>query len=541
MGGALSSTRLITTISEYQEKPRDHCGVVGVALIRRNAPDLIVRRLGKLQHRGQDSVGISTLTNSGIQTEIVEGKVKSLSNQLNPEIDQKRPPSQQEKLQLAKARALKDRLSGYFGIGHVRYATAGTTELKDSQPFVLQSANMKIAVAYNGNIANAAEARTALWDEFGYRCKSEGDTEIMVAFIALYLHERRDIGYALTQMHGRLDGAYSGVVLTSDGDVGGFRDPLGIRPLCMGQNDDGEIMFASESVALWPNFMRGFRDIRPGEMVMASISNFTRRDEIAESEPYHEITSRQLVKPKHKPAHCMFEWVYFADPASTIDGVPVEEARYQLGVELGRTYRREFQEVDIIVPIPDSARPIAQGVAVTVRKPLREGLLKDRTYHGRTFLMEDEKEREKAIWQKFQPVPALLEGKSIALVDDSIVRGNTLSQLVLMVRKAGAKRVYAASGCPPINFICTNGVDMKHPRELAATDRAHEELEIELGVDKVLYQSFDGLKRALRKTRGLCAGCITGIYPTPKGQELADLARTAPTGRRLADAAPVPA
>ena len=298
----------------------------------------------------------------------------------------------------------------------------------------------------------------------------------------------------------KVDGGYSVVMVSSDGDLIAFRDPQAIRPLCWGRNED-LIVFASESVALDIIGCKLSGDLAPGGVVVVS------KGEI----------KRKIVAPSNSPRHCMFEYVYFARPDSKMDGKWIYEVRHKLGAMLAKS---SPVKADIIVPVPDTARSAASGYSDASGIPVAEGLIKNR-YIPRTFIMPNQKKRQEAVRLKLNPVRNVLEGKRVILMDDSIVRGTTMGPIVKLIRDAGAKEIHLRITCPPIIGPCFYGIDIPTYKELIATKKSVEEIRKAIGADSLAYQSVDDLVSALgRKKNELCLGCITEDYPTPFGQEI---------------------
>ncbi|MFQ5892211.1 MAG: amidophosphoribosyltransferase [Candidatus Methanofastidiosia archaeon] len=359
-------------------------------------------------------------------------------------------------------------------IGHVRYPTVGTNPKIDAQPFFEKN----VAVVHNGNVVNISELRAELRKK-GICFKSKNDAEVILNVLIEELQEN-DVFDAVSNLMDRVLGGYS-VLAVVDEMLIAFRDPHGIRPLVFSENDQS-FMFASESVALDVNSFSLIYDVKPGEVVL--IASDVERKRLKRRERFH----------------CMFEWVYFSRPDSVIEGRSVYEARLELGKNI------EFsQDADVVIPIPDTARTAALGFSEKNGIPYREGLIKNR-YVGRTFIMPTQKERKKAVENNLNIIKSEIVGKKVVLVDDSIVRGTTSKKIVKMVRKAGARKVFLASSCPEIKFPCYYGIDFPSKNELISGNIDC------IGADKVIYQSIDGLKRAIG-VKGLCTACLDGCYP----------------------------
>jgi amidophosphoribosyltransferase len=462
-------------------KFHDHCGVVGIAANTDVAP-FIYYALQSLQHRGQESCGITTV--DGLY-ELRTHKQMGLVDQVfNPEVIKK--------------------LRGATGIGHTRYSTsAGSTE-ENAQPQVVMSAQGGIALAHNGNIPNTGELMEELKAK-GWAFYSGNDTEVVVRLLAnkLVKHQGNHVG-AIQETMSRLQGAYCFAILLGS-ELYAVRDPHAIHPLCIGQLAGGAgFMVASESVALDVVGATFVRDVRPGEVVRVRKGKV---DTVAHL-------------PAAKPAHCFFEYVYFARPDAWMDGRLNQEVRERIGRILAQ---ESPAQADIVVPVPDSGRSHAQGYAAESGIPYREGLMKNRYVH-RTFIMPTQEAREHNVRLKLNPMKHILEGKRVVLTDDSIVRGTTMRRIVKMVRDAGAKEVHVRIGCPPVVAPCYLGIDMNTREQLVAAKKSVKEIEGMIGADSLAYISQGGLVQALGFPESeLCTGCITGRYPVPvPGEHLRD-------------------
>ena len=461
-------------------KFRDHCGVVGIAGSADVAP-LIYYALQSLQHRGQESCGITAL----------DGKFEMKTHKAMGLVDQVFDP------------AVIKKLRGHKAIGHTRYSTsAGSTE-ENAQPQVVMSGAGGIALAHNGNIPNTSH----LMDELkakGWAFYSGNDTEVTVRVLANQLAKHNgDHVAAITATMPQLEGAYAFALLMGD-ELYGVRDPWGIKPLCIGEIKGQGHIIASESVALDVVGAKFIRDLRPGEVIRVRKEGFE--------------TVAHL--PAAKAARCFFEYVYFARPDAWMDGRLNQEVREAIGRELAR---EAPAKADIVVPVPDSGRSHAQGFAMASGVPYAEGLMKNRYVH-RTFIMPTQEARELNVRLKLNPMKHVLEGKSVVLMDDSIVRGTTMKRIVQMVRDAGAKEVHVRIGCPPIVAPCYLGIDMNTRDQLVAAHKSVKEIETMIGADSLAYLSPNGLYKALGfKEDELCVGCITGRYPVHvSGEKLRD-------------------
>ena len=449
-------------------RPRDKCGIIGCAATSPVATDLYYG-LRILQHRGQESAGIA----------VYEGEVKAKRGMgLVHEVFSK-----------------EDIVSfrGTSGIGHVRYSTTGTSVLDNAQPIVVKTSYGDVALAHNGDINNAAEIREDL-SRKGWAFMTTSDSEVIVRLLANELVSSGDPRRALKEFTNRLVGAYSLALLIND-TVYAVRDPLGVRPLCIGESD-GRMMIASESVVFDALGYKFIRDLKAGEIVELRPGGFE---------------SFRLPHPTHT-AHCMFEWVYFARPDSVLDERLVYDARVKIGEQLAREHP---VDADIVVPVPESGRAQAQGYAQVSGLPLIEGLIKNR-YIERTFIMPEQSEREVGVMLKLNPIRSAVKNKRVVLIDDSIIRGTTLRKIVQIVRLAGAKEVHVRIGCPPIRSPCFLGIDMKTRDQFIANEKTVPEIGEFITADSLGYLSMKGLIAALKHPRDdLCLGCLTGEYPVP--------------------------
>jgi amidophosphoribosyltransferase len=406
-------------------------------------------------------------------------------------------------------------LQGKFGVGHCRYPTAGSASSElEAQPFYVNSP-FGITLAHNGNLTNSEALKRELFQLDFRHVNTNSDSEVMLNVLALELeraahHARLDadaIFTAVAGVHRRCRGAYAIVAMVAGYGLVAFRDPFGIRPLIVGRNEamgGTEYLVASESVALDALGFEVLRDVAPGEAIF-----------IDQTGRFH---SRQCAAdPLLRP--CIFEYVYLARPDSVIDGTSVYESRLRMGGELARKIRGipEAQDVDVVIPIPDSSRPSALELANTLGIKYREGFVKNR-YVGRTFIMPGQAMRRKSVRQKLNPCGIEFKDRVVLLVDDSIVRGTTSREIVQMARDAGARKVYFASASPPVRYPNVYGIDMPNQRELVATGRTEAEIAREIGADLLIYQELDALKNAVREaSHGLTefeASCFDGKYIT---------------------------
>ncbi len=400
-------------------------------------------------------------------------------------------------------------LSAGVGIGHVRYSTAGTSTIENAQPLLLEQDGMRLAISFNGNIVNFEELKEELrgLQHTPFTCSA--DTEVIARMFAVELSAKKapsaeDIFSAMQAVMRRLEGAYSIAVLLADGTLVAARDPQGFKPLSIGRRKtlvSDTIFVVSETCALDALEAEFDRDVLPGEVVVVRGT---------------DAKSRVVVEGRK--AHCMFEWVYFSRADSVVNGRSVYAVRENLGRELARL---SDAEVDVVVPVPDSGRSAALGFSKQSGKPFEEGLLKNR-YIFRTFIMPSESTRRNSINLKLSAVTPIVEGKRIALVDDSVVRGNTTRKIVRMLKARGAKEVHVFPSCPPIISPCYMGIDFPTHKELIAYDRNIKQIEHEIGADSLRYMTIEGLVRSIGLPKEeLCLGCLTGVYPTEKINEYA--------------------
>ncbi|MCY4729068.1 amidophosphoribosyltransferase [Natronomonas gomsonensis] len=458
----------------HTEGPTEKCGVVGVSLDGRDAARPLYYALYALQHRGQESAGI--VTHDGFQqhSHVEMGLVGDAFEEGD-----------------------LDSLNGSTGIGHVRYPTAGSVDSSCAQPFSVSFKSGSLGLSHNGNLVNADEVRTEL-AESGHAFTSDGDTEVIAHDLARNLLEA-DLVRAVKRTMSRIHGSYA-LTITHDDTVLGLRDPQGNRPLCIGKLDDGYII-TSESAAI--DVLDGdlVRDVRPGELVVLGPDG-------------DGFDSYQLVEQENT-AHCFFEHVYFARPDSRIDGNLVYDVRRELGRKL---WEESGVETDVVLPVPDSGRAFASGYAEAAQEDdadveFAEGLMKNR-YVGRTFIMPTQDARERAVRLKLNPIRDVVEGKTVTVIDDSIVRGTTSTQLVELLNDVGAEAVHMRIGAPAIVAPCYMGIDMASREELIAAGKDTDDIREEIDAASLSYLSIDAIAEALDESRAdLCLGCVTGEYP----------------------------
>ena len=466
------------------------CGIAGVVTRPEDRAALaLYDALLMIQHRGQDAAGIATSDGNRVYLQKDNGLVRDVfdSEQMS-------------------------NLVGNMGIAHCRYPTAGSSNCQEAQPFYVNSP-YGIVLAHNGNLTNTRQLTEELFTNDLRHLNTNSDSEVLLNIFAHELAVRGklrlsvdDVFEAVRGVHARCHGAYAAVGIILGFGVFAFRDPFGIRPLVLGRRQEASgfvsHMVASESVALTANGYSLMRDIAPGECVLIGVDGSLLTQQCAENPRLHP---------------CVFEFVYLARPDSIIDGVSVYKARLRMGETLADKILREWRDVqvDVVIPIPDTSRTAALPIAYHLGIKYREGFIKNR-YIGRTFIMPGQKERRNSIRKKLSPIPLEFEGKSVLLVDDSIVRGNTSQQIVQMAREAGARKVYVASAAPPVRYPNVYGIDMPASYELIAHGRNEKQVAKEIGADGVIYQDLADLEEAVKRgnpTIGKCeSSCFDGIY-----------------------------
>ena len=487
-----------------RDKPLEHCAVFGVTSndIGFSVSKLLYQGLIAQQHRGQESTGISVKKTGGrIFTYKKKGLVSKVLNK----------------------KVLSEFL-GNVGIGHNRYATTGIADYESPeyiQPYHYRSNELEFSLAFNGTIPIYEDIKKKL-NGMGRVFVTNTDTEVVAQLIASIAFGTEDWAEVLKISSKFLEGAYSLVLLSPEGDIYAIRDPKGFKPLCIGElkTDKRNLYFiASESCAIDAVGGKLLRDIEPGEIVHLSHQK--------------DIHSEMIIK-SNKTALCQFEFVYFARPDSIIDRVSVAEARLNLGINLAKNdpilKEQKIKENAIVVPVPDSGRSAAVGYAKESKLPYIEGLMKNR-YVWRTFIMPGQKKRKAAVKEKLNPIKSVIDGKDIILIDDSIVRGTTTKQIVALIRAAGAKSVNVRISCPPVVNACYMGIDFPTRDELIGGrfkkiygENYIEEIRKKIGADSLLYQTIDDLKQAIGKSEDeLCMACLTGRYPLKSVRKIAEI------------------
>jgi amidophosphoribosyltransferase len=462
-------------IPDSDDKPHEECGIVGAYVPGENVARTAFFGLFALQHRGQESAGIATSEGDRIHLKAQMGLVS----------------------QVFREETLAG-LPGHLGIGHTRYSTMGGSKEYNAQPLIANGQRGQIAVGHNGNVINAADLRVEMAEEFGSNFEKTSDTEVIAELYAKAPgNDWLEVSaYAMR----RLKGAYSLAIMTKDQLIA-VRDPLGIRPLCLGTLNGGYVV-ASETAAL-DNLGADFvRELEHGETLVIDKNG---------------IQSKIWSGAREAHAMCVFEQIYFARPDSILNGELAYETRQRLGAEV---FREHPVDADIVVGIPDSSTPHAVGLAAAAKIPYTEAIIRNR-YVGRTFIQPDQRSRAQGVQTKFNPMRGVIEGKKLLVVDDSIVRSTTITRVIKMLRRAGAKEVHVRVASPPIKSTCHFGVDMATLSELIAANKTVEEITEYIGADSLAYLSVEGLLRAVRAPKNsYCTGCFTGNYPIPVQLEM---------------------
>ena len=465
------------------------CGIIGI-VAKSSVNQLIYDGLTVLQHRGQDAAGIATYDGGRIYLRKSNGLVRDAFH----------------------TRHMVN-LKGRMGIGHVRYPTAGVSSSAEAQPFYVNSP-YGITLAHNGNLTNADKLKEELFSDELRHINTESDSEVLLNVFAHELQrlgklriDAEDIFSAAKRVYERCSGGFAVVAMITGVGIVAFRDPYGIRPVVFGHRETTEgqeYMVASESVAVDALGFNLVRDIAPGEVIFISKDGDLQ-------------TKRCADMPVYAP--CIFEHVYFARPDSIIDGISVHKARMRMGEMLAAKIQREWSQhdIDVVIPIPDTARTAALELANTLGVNYREGFIKNR-YIPRTFIMPGQALRRKSVRQKLNAISLEFENKNVLLVDDSIVRGTTSGQIIEMAREAGANKVYFASAAPPVRFPNVYGIDMPTSEELIAYDRNIEQVCHQIGADGLIYQDLEDLVEAARRgntvIRDFEQSCFSGRYVT---------------------------
>ncbi|PHJ42648.1 amidophosphoribosyltransferase [Vibrio sp. PID17_43] len=443
------------------------CGIVGIVGTT-PVNQSIYDALTVLQHRGQDAAGICTIESNRFRLRKANGLVKDVFEAKHMQ-----------------------RLQGNVGIGHVRYPTAGSSSASEAQPFYVNSP-FGITLAHNGNLTNAHEVRQKLFEKDRRHINTTSDSEVLLNVLAHEIDTVKgnitadDVFRAVTNVHRTIRGAYAVAAMIIGHGMIAFRDPHGIRPLCLGKREENgkmEYMVASESVALDAVGFDFVRDVAPGEAIYATFDG--------------ELFTKQCGdNPKLNP--CIFEFVYFARPDSFIDKISVYSARVEMGKKLGDRIREDYADldIDVVIPIPETSCDIALQIAQAIDKPYRQGFVKNR-YVGRTFIMPGQQQRKKSVRRKLNAIRSEFKDKNVLLVDDSIVRGTTSEQIIEMARDSGANKVFMVSAAPEVRFPNVYGIDMPSATELIAHGRDNDSICQQIGADALIYQRLEDLVEAV--------------------------------------------
>ena len=453
------------------ERIKEACGVFGIFNPHgEDAAPFVYYGLSSLQHRGQESCGIAVFDTGGPRGNMCVHRGMGLVNEVFHE-------------------NIIHNLKGNLGIGHVRYSTTGEPSLTNAQPLVMNYVKGTLALAHNGNLVNTRQLRREL-EETGAVFQTSTDSEIIAYHIARNRLSSKTVEEAILKTATKIRGAY-GLVIASPRKLIGVRDPLGLKPLCLGKRNDSYLI-ASESCALSAVGAEVIRDIRPGEIVTISRDGIT--------------SNLDLCQSSH--AHCIFEYIYFARLDSTLDGIPVYDARLRAGAALAKTYPAE---ADLVVGVPDSGITAAQGFAAQSGIPFGIAFYKN-SYVGRTFIKPTQKERESSVRLKLSVLKNAVKGKDIVLIDDSIVRGTTIANLIRMLKQAGAGKVHVRISSPPFLYPCYFGTDVPSNRQLIASSRSMEEIRQLIGADSLGYLRVEDLK-SMVDDLPLCSACFDNQYP----------------------------
>ncbi|EMP4476309.1 amidophosphoribosyltransferase [Vibrio vulnificus] len=443
------------------------CGIVGIVGTT-PVNQSIYDALTVSQHRGQDAAGICTIESNRFRLRKANGLVKDVFEAKHMQ-----------------------RLQGNVGIGHVRYPTAGSSSASEAQPFYVNSP-FGISLAHNGNLTNAHEVRQKLFEKDRRHVNTTSDSEVLLNVLAHEIDTVKgnvtadDVFRAIANVHRTIRGAYAVTAMIIGHGMIAFRDPHGIRPLCLGKREENgqtEYMVASESVALDAVGFDFVRDVAPGEAIYATFDG--------------ELFTKQCAdNPKLNP--CIFEFVYFARPDSFIDKISVYSARVEMGKKLGERIKEEYADldIDVVIPIPETSCDIALQIAQAIDKPYRQGFVKNR-YVGRTFIMPGQQLRKKSVRRKLNAIRSEFKDKNVLLVDDSIVRGTTSEQIIEMARDSGAKKVFIVSAAPEVRFPNVYGIDMPSATELIAHGRDNETICKLIGADALIFQKLEDLVDAV--------------------------------------------
>ncbi len=455
-------------VPDEDDAPHEECGVFGIFAPHEDVARLTYFGLFALQHRGQESAGIMVSDGHRLKWYKEMGLVTQVFDPHTIE-----------------------QLTGHIAIGHTRYSTTGSSVLRNAQPLHCAWGDGTVGVAHNGNLINTEELRRELEGE-GVPFETTNDSEVIARLIAT--QQDKSLEDAIAHTMGRLRGAYSVALITENALIG-IRDPYGVRPLCLGLLDGRHYVLASETCALETIGARYVREVAPGEMVMIDARG---------------LRTRQALPPA-QPSTCLFEFIYFARPDSAMYGRGLHECRRRMGQELAREH--PAPGANMVMPIPDAATPAAIGFAEASGIPYGEGVVKNR-YIQRTFIQPDQRMREAGVRMKLMPIKEALAGKSIVMVDDSIVRGTTTGQVVKRLFDAGAAEVHVRITAPPVQYPCFYGIDMANQQDLVAACHSIEDIRQMIGATTLGYLSLGGVTRAVGIPKDqFCRACFDGEYP----------------------------
>ena len=464
--------------SSLEHEIKDACGVFGIIAPGEEVARLAFFGLYALQHRGQESCGITTFDSQNVFTHKDIGLVSQVFNE-----------------------DILAKLKGDISIGHVRYSTTGSNKVSNAQPILVNYKSTKIALAHNGNLVNATSLRDFLIKK-GYVFESTTDSEVMAKLVVYELGNGKNLKDAVASTFRQCQGAFS-VILGNNDYLIAIRDKDGVRPLCIGKTTSNKYVIASESCALDIIGASFVRDVAPGEILFIN---------------KHQVLDSMLFVNEIKPHHCIFELIYFSRPDSTFKGLSI----YHFRKELGRQLAREAPVIaDYVISVPDSGTPAAIGYAEELKLPFSEGLIKNR-YIGRTFIQPSQMLRELGIRLKLNPLKDIIAGKKIIVVDDSIVRGNTSRKIVRLIKESGAKEVHMRISSPPVQWPCFYGIDIDSRDQLIAANLdSLSEITKSIGADSLKYLSHEGMIKATGLSREtFCTACFSGEYPIAIPKEL---------------------
>ncbi len=457
------------------DHPQEECGLIGVFSPNEDVAPMAFFGLFALQHRGQEAAGIAVSDGRSMRMHKDVGLITQVFNQ-----------------------GILSTLEGHYAIGHTRYSTTGSPSIRNAQPFMIETMHGPLAVGHNGNLVNSLELRQDLL-EGGVGLSASSDSEVLTMMLARAQGTTWEERIKACMLEWK--GAYSLVILTRDGVYAG-RDPWGFRPLSVGLLPSGGYAAASETGALRTLGCQAIREVKPGEIV--SLRNGA-------------LVVTEALKPMNPLARCVFEMIYFSRPDAVWDGRSVHQVRQNLGRELAR---ESAVQADVVIPVPDSSVPAAIGFASESGVPYNDGFIKNR-YVGRTFIEPTTSLRQRGVALKINVINENVIGKRVIMIDDLIVRGNTIGPIIKLLRDAGAEEVHVRITCPPITNPCFMGVDMGTHEDLIAHKRSVQDICKYIQADSLYYLSLEGMMRAVGRAEGYCQACFTGNYPLPVDLALA--------------------